>query len=674
MKRLRGEVAGFILISLLFLLFFVFFQSSSIFGGDAGDLVTAAYLRGVAHPPGYPLYTFFGWLLTLLPFQTVAWRVGLLSSISGSLVIGMLFLTCRRLTKDTLSSLLAVTTLGFTYLFWLYAIVPEVFALHALFSIGLFYLGLLIHEEKSQPRLKRLLLVFFFILGLSLTHHHTILFLFPVFGYLLWPKIKSVFIHPKQLLLLGLVFSLGLLPYLYVFWAAQANPAINWEDPKTIAGFFRLVTRAIYGTFRSGSWLEQNNADRFAQLRLYFDTIIIDYSRLGLLLMVGGIYWMFKKSRKYFAVTIIAFFCIGPLFIFYSGFPYLLNFYLGTVERFFLVSYLFLTVFLAFGISGLSFYVSLLLRKVTGKSWNSLSKIVILILPLSLLLTTFPKIAPLKNDRTAENLAYDVLKTVPDNSVLLLAEDTVLFNTLYVYYTTGGELHNRGIKLIMPGIMNLAYYLKWVQRNYPGIEFPSTYSDSTFWTEFALKNIEKMPIYSSNPLLIDKKFYWAQYGVVKRLIRKGLPQSAQKYVDENEKLFNSYQNLDKTVLSTYTHTMLADTARVYTTGRVQVASQLTELGLYKEAETYLKEASPYEVIDRAIILDKLSSIYALQNRCIEAEQVLDSLFGLLLNKTDTLTKKIKLYRECFKNENETNKLEQQLEVLQKDSKSSLKNF
>src|SRR3989338_9970093 len=168
-----------IIIFIFWVIYYTYFQTSSIYGGDAGDLVTAAYLRGVAHPPGYPLYTFIGHLLTKLPFNTVAWRVGLLSSIPSAATLTMLYLLLRMVSKKIILPLIAVSTLGFTYLFWLYAIVPEVFALHTLFVITLTYLLF----RWSNTRIPRYLYLFIFILGLSLTNHHIILLMIPVFGY-----------------------------------------------------------------------------------------------------------------------------------------------------------------------------------------------------------------------------------------------------------------------------------------------------------------------------------------------------------------------------------------------------------------------------------------------------------------------------------------------------------
>src|SRR3989344_4647700 len=112
---LRGEKITACIISLFFLLFYVFFQSSSVYGGDSGDLVTAAFVQGVAHPPGYPLYTFIASLLTKIPYSSVAWRVGLLSSIPAALTLGVFFLLLQRIHRWRLLNLVATMTFGMTY-------------------------------------------------------------------------------------------------------------------------------------------------------------------------------------------------------------------------------------------------------------------------------------------------------------------------------------------------------------------------------------------------------------------------------------------------------------------------------------------------------------------------------------------------------------------------------
>src|SRR5258708_4770803 len=50
--------------------------------GDSGELITVAATGGVAHPPGYPLYTMLAglWLQTF-PFGNIAWRLNVFSAV-----------------------------------------------------------------------------------------------------------------------------------------------------------------------------------------------------------------------------------------------------------------------------------------------------------------------------------------------------------------------------------------------------------------------------------------------------------------------------------------------------------------------------------------------------------------------------------------------------------------
>nr|KAG5714454.1 hypothetical protein BaRGS_006900 [Batillaria attramentaria] len=64
----------------------------SLPGGDAGELIVAADELGVAHPPGYPLYTLLLKLSFLLvPNGTVALKANLLTAVMGAAAGGFLF-------------------------------------------------------------------------------------------------------------------------------------------------------------------------------------------------------------------------------------------------------------------------------------------------------------------------------------------------------------------------------------------------------------------------------------------------------------------------------------------------------------------------------------------------------------------------------------------------------
>src|SRR4051794_36768975 len=64
---------------------------------DSGELAVASFYAGIPHPPGYPVWTIYTWLWTvLLPVGNVAWRVGVACAVSGALASGLLAFVVSR--------------------------------------------------------------------------------------------------------------------------------------------------------------------------------------------------------------------------------------------------------------------------------------------------------------------------------------------------------------------------------------------------------------------------------------------------------------------------------------------------------------------------------------------------------------------------------------------------
>ena len=109
--------------------------------GDSGELVTAAYYLGVAHPTGYPAYVLLGWLFTFLPFGSVAFRVNLLSATSAAVAIAFFVVLIAQAQAQKLPLARAVGAgvgallLAFSPMFWSQAVVTEVYALNALLVV-----------------------------------------------------------------------------------------------------------------------------------------------------------------------------------------------------------------------------------------------------------------------------------------------------------------------------------------------------------------------------------------------------------------------------------------------------------------------------------------------------------------------------------------------------------
>src|ERR1041385_5730674 len=63
---------------------------------DSGELAVGSFYAGVPHPPGYPVWTLYTWLFTLLPVSNIAYRVGISSAVAGAIASGLLALMVSR--------------------------------------------------------------------------------------------------------------------------------------------------------------------------------------------------------------------------------------------------------------------------------------------------------------------------------------------------------------------------------------------------------------------------------------------------------------------------------------------------------------------------------------------------------------------------------------------------
>ena len=220
----------------------------SVVGGDSGELIAVGATLGVAHPPGYPLYTLLAKLFTFVPWGNVAQRVNLLSAVCGAAAVGLLCRAVRRLTSDAWCGVAAAGLLAFSPLVWPYAVTAEVFPLNNLMIAAL--LLLLVETDRAEgPALRRGLCAFALVSGLSLGNHHTSVFVIAPFGaYLLW-RARSV-LDARLLALIAAAGLVGLTPYLYLPWAASRRPAVAFGDPSRWNGFWAHLLRREYGTFR----------------------------------------------------------------------------------------------------------------------------------------------------------------------------------------------------------------------------------------------------------------------------------------------------------------------------------------------------------------------------------------------------------------------------------------
>lgn len=582
-------------IGLCSFLLFLLFQTTGIFGGDSGDVVTAAVIRGVPHPPGYPLYTLLGWLVSHIPILTPSWRVTLLSSIPHAVTVALLYDFLLRLTrKNILAGIFGALLLAGNYLFFLYSITPEVFALFDLFVIGSMYLLFRWHETKKIGFLTAAVAVF----GLALTHHHLILFFIPAGAYFLYSQRKML---EKKLSfrwfgVTGILFLLAVgIPTLYIPVAASSDPIINWDRAVTWEGFIRLITRADYGTFVSGGSIGHTLKERWIAVIAYLNFLRIDWTVMGMVLSIIGLVSWYKSHKSWAVTWLIAFFCIGPIFFFYASFPLASRFTLGTYERFLLPGYLLLALAAGTGFNWLVSHARIVLSKrfsppvVRGIMVVFIG--ILLCYPLSFMGMSLWRFWGLSSDKTADHLGMDILAQAAPGAVLLLSQDTALFTTQYVRYGLGVRSDTA---VIHAARLPASDYQIVLKKHFPTLVFPDA-DPVNFTAEFIKENsIGDRRVYSNTNLPIGDGWYWVPRGLLYEAVPYEKLPDADAMYKESQKLRATMHDARKGILSRYPHLMLSDVLDVYATGHIALGKTLIRAEMWEEARNEFSAAVALE--------------------------------------------------------------------------------
>src|SRR2546423_911998 len=159
---------------------------------DSGELATGSFYAGIPHPPGYPVWTIYTWLWTLLPIKNIAWRVALGEATGGALAAGLLGLLVSRGSSllmegiedlkamagrwesaiCTVSGFVAGMLLGYNGFMWSQSVIVEVYA----FSVASFMVVLLcLLRWIYAPHQRRYLFYALFFHGICFTNHQTLI-------------------------------------------------------------------------------------------------------------------------------------------------------------------------------------------------------------------------------------------------------------------------------------------------------------------------------------------------------------------------------------------------------------------------------------------------------------------------------------------------------------------
>ncbi|TET23127.1 MAG: DUF2723 domain-containing protein, partial [Candidatus Cloacimonadota bacterium] len=296
-----------LIIALVPSIFFIFCVSPSVYWEDSGEFITTAHSLGIAHPPGHPLYVVLAHLFTIhrIP-ESVDYSVNLFSVFASFFAIyafsALLSFLCRvyyRRTNNVIFflSLFCITLLfAFSKTFWYISEFAEVYSLHILLSIGIIGSLCLLHKKGGIS-----ILLFAYLLGLSLTNNITITFLVPAF--ILFLVLEKRNIEKRYILFAVLLFFLGISLYLYIPVRARFNPVFNWGNAYTMKNFISLITaREFSGGFSSLKYAETS----YIPFMLH---MLKEISFWGIVPFFFGSYLLFKRKRNLFILFIGSIVC-----------------------------------------------------------------------------------------------------------------------------------------------------------------------------------------------------------------------------------------------------------------------------------------------------------------------------------------------------------------------------
>jgi Protein of unknown function (DUF2723) len=517
-----------------------YFATSSIHlvGGDNPEFVTLFVSGGVAHPPGYPLYSILLRLSTWMPGGPVLGS-SRVSAVIGALSVVALARACRAWRASTTASLVAAAFYALSPLAWRLATEAEVFALHALLASLILWVaapGLAIVPERRVVLLAGLA-------GLGLANNPSIALLAPI-GLLSTSRALLMSKRRLRVCLLAIVaFGAGLVPYLYCYMVGRSPQGrYVWGEPGTWRGLLRHMTRADFGTF---SLAANDQAPRaLSNVVLFFEqaashTLVVP-------LMVGflGFWRMFArsalpptnaaamKSGKHATLALLATWALaGP------GFAALLN--LGpeglaaaVVERFRLLPEVVFTVGVAWGLDAW----------VGFRAGRTITIIVaVVIIGAVGALHSWPQVRA-EHTKNLELYTENTEKSAPQHAVILGTGDYRLFS--FMYFDATGLRPD--LTYIDPHLVGYDWYRDRASRQL-GARIPPGSSSAATVALIDLALALDRPVLITDIFLPEILQIFPSYptGTLIRLLPRGArPPPPESVESENVRVFATFERSD----------------------------------------------------------------------------------------------------------------------------------
>ena len=244
---------------------------------------------GVAHNPGYPLYTLLTWPIAQVPIGELAWRINVFSAVMGAVATGLVFLAARRLAARPIVGVAAALGFAAGATFWSQAVIAEVYTLHAALVAGLLVAALAWSRSRRPAH-------FYAALGClaaGLGHHTTILAFAPGLALQALIVDRHFVLRARTLVTSAAILALGLLPYALILVRSR-DPEAYVESRATTLGELAQVVlgRQFQDRLLSDDW----RALASAQAPLLWERVFVgDLTWAGIAFAAIGAVWLLLR-------------------------------------------------------------------------------------------------------------------------------------------------------------------------------------------------------------------------------------------------------------------------------------------------------------------------------------------------------------------------------------------
>lgn len=369
---------------------------------DNGEFQLVAAVLGVAHPPGYPLHTVLGWLISQLPVGAPLWRVNLLSALLAAGTLTLLGAAVRHLTGRPLAGMAASLALGTSTTFWSQATMTNVRTPAAFFvALGLYALA----RYQKESHAPRYLAVFLASLVLGLTHHLSLAFIgffLVVYLFLIDPRLFQQPRRWRRPLLIGL---LCLCPLLYL--PLRAGAPLAPENLDSLEGFLQHVLAL---GFSGDFFYFIAPADLWARLLVMGNVFTFQFHPLLLAAAVLGALLMIWRNRR-LAVLLLGGLGLHTLVTATYRAP-------QTVE-YMLPAYVLLAAVMGYGLGVTLSLASQAHRSPAVRVLVHVPLVLVLLAGLSQGVQAYPSYRQLSRQQEARDYARPILEHAPEGALLL---------------------------------------------------------------------------------------------------------------------------------------------------------------------------------------------------------------------------------------------------------------